>query len=344
MSVATEQDIEQLLSKGLRDSWYAICPSHFVTDIPVSLRRCGYKIVFWRDSEGVARALEDHCPHRGAPLSLGVSMGDRISCAYHGVQVDRHGVAVSVPGSPGCKLEGQKATKVFPLEEKNGIIFAYVGSDNIASPPPLVLPEQLTAPEFSSFPCYAEWLSDYRYAFDNLMDPMHGTFLHKQSHAMSEGSTAATFQTRDTDIGFIFEKAGQKNVNFDWTEFGDTGIFWFRLEIPYPRTGGPGGNFHIVAMCTPISPTKCSFFAWRCRKVQGWQRDAWRYLFKNRLEQRHWAVMEQDRVMLENCEPDARQREILYQHDAGLIRLRRYMKQKAVSQLQGNAASVRKAS
>ena len=55
------------------------------------------------------------------------------------------------------------------------------------------------------------------------MDPMHGTFLHQQSHSMSFGDTTATFQIRDTPSGFVFEKEGQRNVNFDWTEFLDTG-------------------------------------------------------------------------------------------------------------------------
>ena len=50
----------------------------------------------------------------------------------------------------------------------------------------------------------------------------------------------------------------------------------------------------------------------RCRKVSDWQRDTWRFLYKNRLEQRHWNVLEQDRVAVENMEPDANQREHLY--------------------------------
>jgi Vanillate O-demethylase oxygenase C-terminal domain len=73
------------------------------------------------------------------------------------------------------------------------------------------------------------------------------------------------------------------------------------------------------------------------RKVQGWQRDTWHFLYRNRLEARHWTVLEQDRVMMEAMEPDANQRERLYAHDAGLVRLRRVMlaaaKQELVAQL-----------
>src|SRR5258708_13915233 len=252
MSAVTSQAVNKLLAKGVRNLWYSICPSYFLGEKPGSLRRLGLKIVLWRDETGASVMLEDRCPHRGAPLSMGMPMGDRIACGYHGVQVRKDGVVVAVPGSPGCKLEGRKAVKSFPTQEHNGVIFAYVGDALHPQPVELTLPEQLTSPEFSSFLCYCEWQGDYRYVYDNVIDPMHGTFLHKQSHSMSFGDTTASFQVRETPTGFVFEKEGQRNVNFDWTEFVDTGAHWLRLEIPYPATGGPGGNFHIVGVYTPI--------------------------------------------------------------------------------------------
>jgi hypothetical protein len=142
---------------------------------------------------------------------------------------------------------------------------------------------------------------------------------------MADGDISAKFVTRQTDTGFVFEKDGQRDVNFDWTEWADTGVHWMRLEIPYPKTGGPGGSFAIIACATPIDANKTATFFWRCRKVQGWQRDTWHFLYRNRLEARHWTVLEQDRVMMEAMEPDANQRERLYAHDAGLVRLRRVM-------------------
>jgi phenylpropionate dioxygenase-like ring-hydroxylating dioxygenase large terminal subunit len=339
MTDVKEDAITKLLAKGVRNIWYAICPSNFVGDKPVSLRRCGYKMALWRDVDGGLYALEDHCPHRGAPLSMGIPMGDRVACGYHGVQVDKTGTVVRVPGSPGCKLEGMKATRAFPIQERAGMIFAYFGDALHPEPPELVLPEELTSDEFSRFVCYAEWKGDYRYVIDNVMDPMHGTFLHKQSHSMSFGDTTASFKIRGTDTGFVFEKEGQRNVNFDWTEYGDTGVHWLRLEIPYPKTGGPGGNFHIVGTYTPITDSVAAVTHWRCRRVDGWQRDAWRFLYKNRLEARHWKVLEQDRVMLEQMEPDANSREILYQHDAGVVRARRYLRGKAQAQIDALSAA-----
>ena len=74
-------------------------------------------------------------------------------------------------------------------------------------------------------------------------------------------------------------------------------------------------------------------FFWRVRKVEGWQRNAWRFLYKTRLEGLHWAVLEQDRIILEAMAPDAREHEFLYQHDTGLARLRRLMLDEAKAQV-----------
>ncbi|THT96153.1 aromatic ring-hydroxylating dioxygenase subunit alpha [Lampropedia puyangensis] len=329
--------VDQLLEIGLKDLWYPICPSSFVKEEAVSLRRLGRKLVLWRDATtGKVHALEDHCPHRGAPLSLGVVLGDTIACPYHGVEVCADGHVRKVPGSPGCKLEGSRATRTYPVQERAGAIWVYNASaPDCDNPPPLVLPEELAnEEEYGNFLCYVEWKGDWRYVNDNVMDPMHGTFLHKQSHTMFEGDTQAKFAIRDTDAGFVFEKEGQRNVNFDWTEWGDTGTHWMRLEIPYPKTGGPGGNFAIIYGVSPISATLSAVFFWRVRKLPaGWQRDTWRFLYRNRLEARHWAVLEQDRILVEHMEGDANQRESLYQHDMGLVRLRRHLRSLAKQQL-----------
>ena len=91
------------------------------------------------------------------------------------------------------------------------------------------------------------------------------------------------------------------------------------------------------ACVTPIDERQCATFFWRCRKVDGWMRDTWRFLYRNRLEARHWVVLEQDRVMLEFMEPDANRNEHLYQHDIGLVRLRRALKGLATEQAQAAA-------
>ena len=218
-------------------------------------------------------------------------------------------------------------------QEIAGAIFVWFGDALHQDPAPFDPPIELVGEDYSSFPCYADWNASWRYVYDNLMDPMHGTFLHANSHTMSQGDTQAVFVTRDTPHGFFFEKAGQRDVNFDWSEFVDNGALYVRLEIPYPASGGPGGNFGIVSAITPIDDTNSACFFWRFRKVSGWQRNTWRFLYKTTLEPRHWQVLEQDRELMDGCGLGLEKHEMLYQHDAGLIRLRRYLAQQARAQL-----------
>jgi phenylpropionate dioxygenase-like ring-hydroxylating dioxygenase large terminal subunit len=327
------QDPEQLLARGLWGRWYAVYPSRLVApgDL-LRLTRLDRNWVLFREPGGALHMLEDRCPHRGAALSLGQHLGDRISCQYHGVQVDGSGTVVSVPGMPGCALEGRRLVHSLPLHEEAGAIFAYFGDPEKTDPPPFELADRLADSEVSHFLNYAEWNAPWRYYLDNILDPMHGAFLHRQSHSMSGGDTSARFRIRETDRGFVFEKTDQRGLNFDWVEYVHGHIDWFDLEIPYPPTAGPGGPFGIVGTVVPVTATSCAVFHWRCRRVQDWEREVWRFLYRLTLESRHWAVLEQDRAMLEDMPADADARENLYQHDLGLARLRRLFKAEAERQ------------
>ncbi|WP_034273699.1 aromatic ring-hydroxylating oxygenase subunit alpha [Haloechinothrix halophila] len=325
---------EGILALGLRDRWYPLCPSEQVRRGELTrIDRAGEELLLWRDASGRVHVQEDRCPHRGARLSLGVHMGDRIACNYHGVQLDAAGTVVSVPGSPGCSLEGRRALRTFPAEEHAGAIFAWFGLDEQTPPAPLHIPDPIAdGGEWAHFLCYVEWDAPYLYSLDNLLDPMHGAFLHRDSHTMFAGKQEAEFQIRANDNGFVFEKTDQRGVNFDWVQLTDAGAQWITLDIPYPDTAGPGGPFTIVAALVAINEHQHAGFFWRCRKVTGWQRDSWRFLYRNRLEARHWQVLEQDRGMAEAMPADAWARENPYQHDIALIRMRRMLRAEASKQ------------
>jgi phenylpropionate dioxygenase-like ring-hydroxylating dioxygenase large terminal subunit len=327
-----KERIEALLSTGLRNYWYPVAASWQLGEGPLGTTRLGENIVLWRDGDAV-HALEDRCPHRGARLAVGWNLGERLGCWYHGVQVKADGVVAEVPAVEDCPLVGKSAVKSYPVKEAHGAIFVYFGDALHPEPPALEFPEQLTSPEWSAFLCTASWKCNYRYAVENVMDPMHGSFLHAQSHSMAEGDRRAQFAARNTDTGFVFEKTNQKGVNFDWVEWGESGAPWMRLSIPYQKKYGPGGPFYIIGFCTPVDATHTRVFFWRCRKLQGWQRQVWRFLYRNRLEALHWDVLEQDHELLENMAPDARGREFLYQHDVGMARVRRLLEMKAREQL-----------
>jgi phenylpropionate dioxygenase-like ring-hydroxylating dioxygenase large terminal subunit len=73
-------------------------------------------------------------------------------------------------------------------------------------------------------------------------------------------------------------------------------VFLFRIVKNLVQVG----CFWIVGFVTPIDANNTRVFFWRCRKVSGWQRNVWRFLYRNHLEKLHWDVLEQDRIILEN--------------------------------------------
>ena len=324
-------EAQHILDTGLRERWYGIIPLDLIDDGPARLTRWGRQLVIWRDSDGGVHLLDDRCPHRGAPLSIARHDGDRLTCVYHGAQILADGTVAALPGEPDSDLVGACGVHRYPTQEHRGCLYAWL-SDSDAPPPPLTLPERLTSDDYEAFLAHTEWRCPYRFLVDNNMDPMHGAFLHATSHSMAEGSKEAQFGLRETDSGFVFEKTNQKDLNFDWSEWYDNTIQAVCLEIPYPDTGGPGGNFGIVFHVTPIDETTSACFFWRHRKVSGWQRDVWKFLYRNRLEARHWHVLEQDRLVSETIAANADDQEYLYSHDLGLTRVRTLMAREAEKQ------------
>ncbi len=325
-------DAAQRVERGLLNYWYPVLPSYRLAGTPVGITRLSEEIVLWRDDEGQVRAVEDRCPHRGARLSLGWNLGDRVACWYHGVEVDGGGKVVDVPAMQNCVLTGRTCLKSYPVVEAHGAIFLWFGDGSGDTPAPFELPEEMTGDGYSGFLCMQNWKCNHRYAIDNVMDPMHGTYLHSQSHSMAEGDRQAEMTVRPTDTGLIVEKVGQRGVNFDWVEFGESGLMWMRLAVPYSKQHG-GGQFIIVGFVTPVDEAHCQVYFWRIRKASGFDRHVWRFLYRNRLEGLHWDVLEQDRKVIENLTRSARSQETLYQHDVGIVRVRRLMEKRAQEQV-----------
>jgi phenylpropionate dioxygenase-like ring-hydroxylating dioxygenase large terminal subunit len=317
---------ERVANEGFRGRWYALTAARNVGSTPVAIDRMGERIVLWRDAHGRVHAQEDRCPHRGARLSQGRVRDEVIVCPYHGIAIDADGRIASVPALPGCPIEGRLAVRTYAVQEIADALFAYFPTPAGEAPIPLGPPPEFTDPAWSHFVCEATWKTNYRYAIENVIDPMHGPYLHGDSHTMQYGAKDDVMEIADTPTGFRVSRKLQKDVAFDWTEYGETGALWMKLDIPYPAANGPGGPFRIIGFATPIDERTSQIFFWRLRHVSGWQRDLWRFLYRERLEARHYAVLEQDRTVLEGMADDARNHEILYQHDIGITRLRRRFK------------------
>ena len=332
--------IEQRVNQGLLGQWYVVAKSvEIPRDKPHAVKALGRNLVLWRGADGKVHCLDDRCPHRGAPLSQGEMLEGNIACRYHGVMLDGTGKVIRVPAMPNCALEGRQGAEAYATHEANDGVFVYFPSADHPEPRPIELPVEFTSGEFATFLCTAPWECNYRYALDNLVDPMHGPYLHAGSFTLGYGSKQDLVKIVEQQQGFSVSRVNQHGENFDWMETViDASAPYCRVEIPYPKAAGPGGPMFVITFITPIDERSSRIFFWRTRKVAGLERELWRFMFRARLEERHWFVLEQDRVMLTGLPDDAREHEMLYQHDTGVTRLRRILTQKAREQIAGEDA------
>ena len=326
-----DQRAESLLDRGLPGRWYVVAKSGEVPQGAVrAVKALGRDLVVWRGADGKVRCLEDRCPHRGARISLGQVSDSDLACRYHGVTLDGEGRIVRVPAIGNCGLEGRKTNDAYAVTEAADGIFVWFPAPGQTEPAPLALPHELTSPDWANFLTTSPWNCNYRYVLDNLVDPMHGIYLHNDTFTLSRGTREDKVQIQSTPHGFIIERVAQQGVNVDWAEVAiETSFTWSRVLIPYPPAGGPGGPMFVIACVTPVDETNCQIYFWRARQVSGTAREAWRFLFRAHLEVRHWHVLEQDRRMMASIHRDARSKELLYQNDLGVVSLRRILTRKA---------------
>src|SRR5687768_12079412 len=83
----------------LRNAWYVAAWSKELNEGTLPVQMLGDRVVLYRKTDGKVAALEDACPHRKLPLSMGRIKGDHIECGYHGLTFDCSGTCVKVPGA-----------------------------------------------------------------------------------------------------------------------------------------------------------------------------------------------------------------------------------------------------
>ena len=52
----------------LKNTWYVACTANEIDEKPLGRTICNQRIAFFRGAQGKVAAVENFCPHRGAPL------------------------------------------------------------------------------------------------------------------------------------------------------------------------------------------------------------------------------------------------------------------------------------
>jgi vanillate O-demethylase monooxygenase subunit len=164
----------------LRNTWYAAMWSANLKPEQLEQRIVlGEPILFYRSSQGVPVALFDRCPHRFAPLSMGkLCGGDRVQCAYHGLEFDASGRCVRNPNAEG-RIPPAARVKSYPVVERHSMLWIWMGEAK---------PDAVTIPDFSVLDCSSPHLvtprrclkvaANYELVTYNILDISHTSTLH----------------------------------------------------------------------------------------------------------------------------------------------------------------------
>jgi phenylpropionate dioxygenase-like ring-hydroxylating dioxygenase large terminal subunit len=171
-----------------------------------AVRLLGMDLVLFRDGDGGWGLLDRACPHRGADLSFGRLEGDGLRCPFHGWKFDVDGRCLETPAEPlGSKLCERIRQRSYPVVERSGVIFAWLGEEG-STPPPFPPFDCFAAPASHSFAFKGLWQANWLQAFEVGIDPAHPSFLHRylQDESLDRiGENAAGKQFRSASAGAV---------------------------------------------------------------------------------------------------------------------------------------------
>ncbi len=161
--------------------WYPIGTSEEVTnDKPHRAQVLGLRLVAFRDDEGEAHVLSDVCVHRGGSLGKGWVRDNNVVCPYHGWRFAGNGRCTTIPTiSEDDKPPARAKVDSYPVEERYGIVFAFLGDLPEEERPPLHEVEEYQQEGWRANKLVVfEVNAFYERSIENGLDPSHNEFVH----------------------------------------------------------------------------------------------------------------------------------------------------------------------
>ena len=187
------------------------------------VRLLGENLVIFKDEEGRYGLMDRQCPHRGADLCYGRHEDNGLRCPFHGWLFDFSGQCLEMPGEPeDSKMPGQLKANAYPCLEKNGIIFAYMGT---GAPPPLPEFDCFLAPDEYTFAFKGQMACNWLQALEVGIDPVHASFLHRYlQDEDTDESYGKQFRgvasKTDIPVTKVLRENTRPQINVDQTDFG----------------------------------------------------------------------------------------------------------------------------
>ncbi len=168
-----------------------------------AVRVLGQDFILFKDEQVRWGLLDRDCPHRNADLSFARHEGDGVRCPFHGWKFDATGRCLETPGEPvGSRLCERVQQRAYPVIERSGVLFAWLGETDQAPPFPAF--DCFAAPGTHTFAYKGMWQCNWLQAFEVGLDPVHTSFLHRflnDAPLEDIGDNAAGKQFRSASAG-----------------------------------------------------------------------------------------------------------------------------------------------
>lgn len=306
--------------------WYPLARSEELADTPLKVRALRHDFVLFRDSGGAARCLADVCVHRNGSLSAGSVQGDCIQCPYHGWRYDGGGTCRRIPTLPdGGKIPGSARVDAYPVEERYGLVFAFLGDLPEAERPPILAAPEWDADGWTTITMEYLWRAHYERVMENGVDATHAEFSHADASA-----TAGTFQrggdtqytltgpTGTWDGGYTIDSPELKLTQ------GYSGAVhgWAHMNF---SMGKQRGDFRFYYYVTPIDETACRRYLLHARNFMLDEK------MNAELVKTNWKFEREDRDLLEAMRPivppRGRTHDLLQPEEQIMSRYREHLRQ-----------------
>ncbi len=211
-------------SPYLLNTWYAAALATEVgADGLFTRRLLDTSVLIYRRQDGTAVAMQDRCPHRFVPLSMGKRSGDDVVCAYHGLKFDCTGQCNHNPHGTGHIPQAARV-RTFPLVERYGFLWIWMGDEAA---------DLALLPDFSPLSdgdprgvgyTYMYRKANYELITDNVMDLSHIDHLH--------GEIITTRGQLSPQVPRLRETATTVSARWEWKQTPAMMIFAHFLPAP----------------------------------------------------------------------------------------------------------------
>jgi 5,5'-dehydrodivanillate O-demethylase len=168
------------LGEMLRRYWYPVAAVSQMKDKATKkVRLLGEDLILYKDRSGDYGLVEPHCAHRRMNLIYGIPEEHGLRCPYHGWLYDETGQCTEQPyeetEDPDGRFKDKIKMKAYPVEQKAGLLFAYMGP----APAPLLPNWDVYAADGMLRDIgYAELSCNWLQCQENSLDPVHLEWLH----------------------------------------------------------------------------------------------------------------------------------------------------------------------